>query len=61
MTPTESTTRKQTIRDAATSLGSGAGRPFQPRMERIITDRIPSMPLLSVSIREIRGSNLHHP
>jgi len=61
MTPTEHTTVEQTILDAATSLGSGEGRSFQPRMARIITDRIQSITLLSVFIREIRGSNLVRP
>jgi len=61
MTLTKLTTVEQTILDAATSLGIGAGRPFRPRMARIITDRIPSKPLLSVFIREIRGSNLLRP
>ncbi len=61
MTFTESNTVEQMILDATTSLGSGAGRFFRPRMTRIFTDGIQSMSFLSVTIREIRGHNLFLP
>jgi hypothetical protein len=61
MSFTESNTVEQMILDAATSLGSGAGSSFRPRMTRTFTDGIQSMSFLSVPIREIRGSNFLQP
>jgi len=55
MSFTESNTVEQMILAAATRLGSGAGRCFEPRISRMDTNGRQSIHFLFVKIRAIRG------